>query len=116
MSVQYRSDILTEAFSDEWDLLATFRTDDFAYARAKVNERTRCATDGDCTPRTLSSGCTRRSRADQDPRIFPNGASLVGMVATLLQEQDDVRVGMMTDSPGMPPATMCPPAAVWLTT
>jgi putative transposase len=46
--------------------------------------------------------------------IFPNRASLVRMVATLLQEQDDVRVGMMADSPGMPRATTCPPAEVWL--
>jgi putative transposase len=48
--------------------------------------------------------------------IFPTRDSLMRMVGTLLAEQDDVRVGMMTDSPGMPPATMCPPAAVWLST
>jgi len=46
--------------------------------------------------------------------IFPTRDSLMRMVGTLLAEQDDVRVGMMADSPGMPRATTCPPAAVWL--
>jgi putative transposase len=41
--------------------------------------------------------------------IFPTRDSLMRMVGTLLAEQDDVRVGMMADSPGMPPTTMCPP-------
>ncbi len=48
--------------------------------------------------------------------IFPTRDSLMRMVGTLLAEQDDVRVGMMADSPGMPRATMCPPGEVWLST
>lgn len=46
--------------------------------------------------------------------IFPTRDSLMRMVGTLLAEQDDVRVGMMADSPAMPRATTCPPAEVWL--
>ena len=57
--------------------------------------------------RTFGEGSWRNTPAMRSSR------RLVGMV---LCEQDDVRVGMMTDSPGMPPATMCPPTAVWLST
>jgi transposase-like protein len=46
--------------------------------------------------------------------IFPTRDSLMRMVGTLLAEQDDVRVGMIADSPAMPRATTCPPAEVWL--
>ena len=44
--------------------------------------------------------------------IFRNRASLIRLVATLLQEQDDVRVAMRA-LPGVPLTMMCPPL-VWL--
>ena len=46
--------------------------------------------------------------------IFPTRDPLMLLVGALLAEQDDVRVGMMADSPGMPRATTCPPSEVWL--